>query len=98
MEQSHEQGGFSIAGDYACTAGHQVYMYTNGGNSGSDGENEAIGLRASLGKCPESDSSDSVRPFNFVNEVTMVAAAYAMANHVDGCDSHPHTGIPPFAG
>lgn len=73
-------------------------MYTNGGNSGSDGENEAIGLMASLGICPESGNFDSVRPFIFVNEVTMVAADYAMANHVNGCDSHPHTGIPPFAG
>ena len=78
---TNEQGGFSIAGDYTCTAGHQVYVYAKGGNSGGDGENQAIGLMASLGICPESGNFDSARPFIFVNEVTTVAVAYAMANH-----------------
>jgi hypothetical protein len=74
-----EHGGFSIAGDYTCTAGHQVYLYARGGNSGDDGPNSAIGLMASLGSCPDSGHFDRAAPFIFVNEVTTVAAAYAMS-------------------
>jgi hypothetical protein len=77
---SGEYGGFSIAGNYTCTAGHQVYVYAQGGNSGDDGTNPAIGLLASLGACPESGNFDAAAPFIFVNEVTTVAAAYAMAD------------------
>ena len=76
---SGEYGGFSIAGHYTCTAGHQVYVYSRGGNSGDDGENSAIGLMALLGACPESGNFDTAAPFIFVNEVTTVAAAYALA-------------------
>lgn len=76
---SGEQGGFSIAGEYTCSAGHQVYIYARGGNSGDDGPNSAIGLMASLGACPESGHFEDATPFIFVNEVTTVAAAYAMA-------------------
>ena len=77
--RSGQYGGFSIAGDYTCTAGHQVYVYARGGNSGDDGPNSAIGLMASLGTCPGSGNFDAAVPFIFVNEVTTVAAAYAMA-------------------
>jgi hypothetical protein len=74
-----EYGGFSIAGDYVCTAGHPVYLYVLGGNSGGNGSNSAIGLIASLGACPEAGNFTTTAPFIFVNEVTTVAAAYAMA-------------------
>lgn len=74
-----ELGGFSIAGRYRCTPGRQVYVYARGGNSGDDGANAAIGLMASLGACPETGSFSAETPFIFVNEVTTVAAAYAMA-------------------
>jgi hypothetical protein len=74
-----EFGGFSIAGTYACTAGRPVYLYVRGGNSGDDGPNSAIGLMASLGACPQNGSFDKAAPFVVVNEVTTVAAAYAMA-------------------
>jgi hypothetical protein len=76
---TNEYGGFSIAGNYTCTSGRQVYLYVRGGNSGGDGENPAIGLMASLGMCPESGNFDTKLPFIFVNEVSTVAAAYAMA-------------------
>jgi len=74
-----EHGAFSIAGDYTCTAGHEVYVYARGGNSGDDGSNSAIGLLASLGTCPEAGHFNNAAPFIFVNEVTTVAAAFAMA-------------------
>ncbi len=76
---SGEHGGFSIAGDYTCTAGYEVYIYARGGNSGDDGSNSAIGLMASLGACPNDGHFDNSAPFIFVNEVTTVAAAYGMA-------------------
>jgi hypothetical protein len=74
-----EYGGFSIAGDYTCTADRQVYLYVLGGNSGGNGPNSAIGLIASLGACPQAGTFTTAAPFVFVNEVTTVAAAYAMA-------------------
>jgi streptogramin lyase len=68
-------GGFSLTGDYACTAGQQLYLYALGGNSGS-GVNSAAGMLAAIGACP---SSGSAAIFATVNEVSTVAAAYAMA-------------------
>jgi hypothetical protein len=53
----------------------------------------AIGLMASLGACPDTGHFDNTVPFIFVNEVTTVAAAYAMsgmaadATHVVGSAS-----------
>ena len=49
-----EYGGFSIAGDYTCSAGRQVYLYVLGGNSGGNGSNSAIGLIAVAGRLPGS--------------------------------------------
>jgi hypothetical protein len=85
-----EFGGFSIAGEYACTPGREVYLYARGGNSGGDGTNSAIGLMASLGSCPASGTFANSAPFVFVNEVTTIAAAFAMVGrasdptHVSG--------------
>ena len=58
-----EYGGFSIAGDYTCTAGRQVYLYVLGGNSGGNGPNSAIGLIALSGACPESRNLHHCRAF-----------------------------------
>jgi hypothetical protein len=83
-------GGFSIAGDYTCTPGHEVYLYAKGGNSGDDGPNDAIGLMASLGNCPKTGTFSTTMPFVVINAVTTVATAYAMASiaidstHVSG--------------
>jgi PKD repeat protein len=65
-------GGFSLTGEYSCTNGQQVYLYVLGGNSGS-GVNSASGLMAAIGNCPSSMTTVTV------NEVTTVAAAYALA-------------------
>jgi hypothetical protein len=68
-------GQFSLTGDYACSSGQQLYLYSLGGNTGS-GVNAAAGLMAALGSCPSSSSpAISVT----VNEVSTVAAAYALA-------------------
>ncbi len=68
-------GAFSLAGDYTCTSGQQLYIYVLGGNSGL-GTNSASGLMAAIGSCPASGSSAITVT---VNEVTTIAAAYAMA-------------------
>jgi hypothetical protein len=71
-------GDFSITGDYSCTANTQVYAYALGGNPGA-GTNPAAGLMAALGNCPAADNFLTTAPYLFVNEVSTVAAAYAMA-------------------
>jgi hypothetical protein len=68
-------GSFSLTGDYSCTSGQQLYLYVLGGNSGS-GTNVASGLLAAIGSCPGSSGSAISAA---VNEVSTVAAAYAMA-------------------
>jgi streptogramin lyase len=75
---SGSNGSFTITGDYSCTANTQVYLYTLGGNAGS-GTNSAAGLMAALGNCPASNNFLASDPVIQVNEVTTVAAAYAMA-------------------
>ena len=69
------QGMFTMTGSYTCTAGQQLYLYALGGDSGS-GANAASGLLAVIGSCP---SSSGPAIGVTVNEVSTVAAAYAMA-------------------
>jgi hypothetical protein len=75
-------GAFSITGDYTCTGGQQVYLYALGGNPGS-GTNSAAGLMAALGTCPGTTGATgktfSSSLYVAMNEVSTVAAAYAMA-------------------
>jgi streptogramin lyase len=90
-------GGFNLApagnADYDCTQGYalgagtatsvptnligneQVYLYVKGGNAGT-GTNNNIGLLAALGPCNNIYSNTIT-----VNELTTVAAAYAMAGY-----------------
>lgn len=75
---SASDGSFSITGDYSCTPNTQVYVYALGGNPGA-GTNAAAGLMAALGNCPSSGNFLAAAPYLFVNEVSTVAAAYAMA-------------------
>jgi hypothetical protein len=71
-------GAFSITSDYTCTANTQVYVYALGGNSGS-GTNTASGLMAVLGNCPSGGNFLAATPFIAVNEVSTIAAAFALA-------------------
>jgi hypothetical protein len=74
-------GSFSLTGTYTCTAGQQVYIYVSGGDpSGTGlGSNSAIGLMSVLGTCPASRTLATTFPVVQVNEVSTIAAAYAMA-------------------
>ncbi len=71
-------GSFSITGDYMCTAGQQVYLYSLGGSQGGVA-NPVAGLMAALGSCPSGGSFATEIPFVYMNEVSTIAAAYAMA-------------------
>jgi hypothetical protein len=77
-------GSFTISNEYSCTPGsgnvpgQQVYLYAVGGNS-SYGTNNSVGLMAVLGDCPSTGNFAAATPTVQMNEVTTVAAAYAMA-------------------
>ena len=67
-------GSFDITGDYTCpSAGSQVYLVATGGDAGA-GTNPASNLVAALGAC----SSLATTNFVTINEVSTVAAAYAL--------------------
>jgi hypothetical protein len=71
-------GNFSISSDYSCASGAGVYLYSVGGDSGN-GANSTIGLMAVLGACPAAGNFASATPYVVVNEVSTIAAAYAMS-------------------
>jgi streptogramin lyase len=78
---TNAQGGFSIpAGSYACNSGEQVYLYSLGGNAGF-GTNSAAGLLAVLGQCGTGNSFTGLPATIQMNELTTVAAAYALAGY-----------------
>lgn len=75
---SGTDGGFSITGDYSCpAASSQVYLVATQGNPGlgSGGNNPALAMMAPLGSC----GNLSPTQFIWINEVTTVAAAWALA-------------------
>jgi hypothetical protein len=68
-------GTFDIASGYTCpSSSSQVYLIATGGNVGSGVNNNAT-LMAALGNCGDLDSSTFVS----INEVSSVAAVYALA-------------------
>jgi hypothetical protein len=71
-------GDFSISGDYQCTVGSQVYIYAVGGNTGS-GENSNAGFLAGLGACPAAKNLATTVPFIYMDEISTVVTAYALA-------------------
>jgi hypothetical protein len=74
---SDSNGNFSFTAGYACPSGQQAYLVSTGGNPGlaSGTDNSAIFLVAALGPCTGLGSVGIVS----VNEVTTVAAAYALS-------------------
>jgi streptogramin lyase len=75
---SDSTGSFTLTGGYTCTPGQQVYLYASGGDPGA-GANAAIGLMAVLGQCPSAGTFAAAVPFAVIDEVSTIAAAYAMA-------------------
>ena len=80
-------GNFDINGAFACTPNTQVYLYSAGGNPQLGGEgvtgtpNLAATLLAVVGDCASATPSAAFPKATFVamNEVSTVAAAYALA-------------------
>jgi hypothetical protein len=75
-------GFFHISGDYTCTSGQQVYLLSIGGNPGlpAGQVNPALYLIAAIGACPEGQTNfASAVPYIFMNEVSTVAAVYALS-------------------
>lgn len=75
---SGTDGTFSITGDYSCPSSTaQVYLVATQGNPGlgSGGNNPALALMAPLGACGNLTPTQ----FIMINEVTTVAAAWALA-------------------
>lgn len=71
-------GGFNVTGDYTCTPGALVYVLAVGGDPG-DGANSAAVLADVLGPCPSSKTFAGNIPSIAINEMTTVAAAYALS-------------------
>ncbi len=79
-------GNFRITGDYTCpTTSQQVYLVATGGTSqGSGGSvNSAIALMAPLGDCATLVANAATTSV-FLDEVTTVAAVYALAPYMTG--------------
>ncbi len=90
-------GGFSISGDYTCTTGQQVYILANGGNPGlpAGQTNPALALMAAIGACPDGQSNfASTVPYIYINEVSTIAAVYALSGFMSSATQVSSAGTP----
>ncbi len=81
-------GSFSITGDYTCpSATSQLYIVATGGNPGLPGNvnNSAIAMMAPLGPCSLFGGHLTLDPNSLItiDEVTTVAAGYALSGFMD---------------
>ena len=95
--KSDGNGSFDLGGEYACgesstgaaiaSASNQVYVVATGGNPGlaQGTNNSALVMMAALGSCANLSSATNVE----INEVTTVAAAWALAPFIA---SYGHVG------
>jgi trimeric autotransporter adhesin len=72
---SDANGNFTITNLYSCTNATLVYLVAAGGNPGLSSNNSNLALMTALGPCASLTSSTFVT----INEVTTVAAVYALA-------------------
>jgi len=82
---SNASGKFTIAGDFTCPAGAQVYITATGGNPGS-GVNPALALMSALGSCSTLAANGTSTPI-MVNELTTVSSVWALAPFMSGAAS-----------
>jgi hypothetical protein len=100
--KTQENGSFTITStEYSCGAGgvsQLVYLYSSGGNPGLSGNNSAAGLMAVLGMCTNKTFAQNLPGSVQMNEVTTIAAAYALAGyatdptHISGNENQDTTG------
>jgi hypothetical protein len=85
-QDTDSNGQFNFAGGYNCPAGQFVYIVSSGGNTGSNAVNPAAVLVAALGRCEDLYTNVSGTYTGYkgapidVDELTTVAAAYALGN------------------
>lgn len=80
-------GSFNLpAGSYTCTSGQIVYVLAEQGNPGltAGTNNASIALMTPLGVCGGSGNFTASLPTIGLNEVTTVAAVYALAPYMSG--------------
>jgi hypothetical protein len=77
-------GAFSFAGPVTCPAGQFAYIVVSGGNTGANAVNANAVLVAALGRCEDLYTSTSGGTYDgstvYINELTTIAAAYALGN------------------
>jgi len=75
-------GAFSFAGGYPCPAGQFLYLVASGGNTGNNTYNAKAYMVAALGRCEDlfAGNGQFTGGFIYLNELTTVAAAYALGN------------------
>jgi hypothetical protein len=77
-------GSFNITGQYTCPVPDApVYLVATGGNPGTSASNPNLALMTALGSCSALQANASTT-FVQMNEVTTVAAAYALAPFMTG--------------
>jgi sugar lactone lactonase YvrE len=84
-------GAYSLPSSYTCNASQFLYLLALGGNPGLGGSanNSAIALMAPLGQCPTQSF-----PFIYVNEMSTVASAYALAGFLTDATHLSTSGTP----
>lgn len=83
-------GSFSLYNTFNCNSATQVYIVATGGNAGA-GTNSAISLMAAIGPCTSIDSSTHIH----IDELTTVAAAYALAPFITDYQNIGANGVNP---
>lgn len=86
-QDTDQYGNFKFAGGYNCPAGQFAYVVASGGNSGGNAVNNNSLLVAALGRCEDLYNSVGAGVYSgykggtiFMNELTTIAAAYALGH------------------
>jgi len=85
-QDTDTHGNFTFAGGYNCPAGQFVYITIAGGNTGANTTNANSLLVAALGRCEDlyayvaGSYTGYIGPTIHVNELTTIAAAYALGH------------------
>jgi hypothetical protein len=75
---TNASGSFTITGLYSCTGATEVYLTATGGNPGGASTNADLSMMTAIGLC----SSLTPSTFISVNEITTIAAVYALAPYM----------------
>ena len=89
-------GSWAITGDYTCpSTDSELYLYAVGGNPGlpAGSNNPSIGLLEALGIC-QANSTLSPTLYVVINEVTTIAAAYALSGFATDATHVSSSGTP----